>query len=227
MRSIAVSKMGAWSFIIGPVVALGFFLLVPGGLLVDSAPSTDPVASITALASNAALAKTARLMVALGLSISLYGLFALQAVIRDDGVGDALARYGVLFLMITAIGWIMAQGISMVLADTEYQSSPALQSMVPVYSASLGISLISTFAAALGYLTLSVGLATRGDFNRLACVVAALAAIVALGALIVRVSSAGDPDLAETAMTVVESCYFLWVLWNVIIGINILRNRPI
>ena len=48
--------------------------------------------------------------------------------------------------------------------------------MVPVYTAELGISLICTFTAALGYLTLSVGLAARGDFNRPACVVAALAA---------------------------------------------------
>ena len=55
--------------------------------------------------------------------------------------------------------------------------------------------------------------------------VAALAAIVALGALIVRVGSGSDLDLAETAMSVVRSCYFLWVLWNVIVGISILNNR--
>ena len=227
MRRIAVSKMGAWSFFTGPVVALVFFLLVPGGLLIDSAPSVDAVASISALASNAAWSKSALLLVTLGLCIALYGLFALQAVIRDDGFGDALARYGVLFLMITVIGWIFSQGISIMLADTEYQSDQALQSMAPVYTAELGISLICTFTAALGYLTLSVGLATSGDYNRPACVVAALAAIVALGALIVRVASGSDLELAETAMTVVRYCYFLWVLWNVIIGINILRNRPI
>ena len=225
MRRIAVSKLGAWSFFTGPVVALVFFLLVPGGMLIDSAPSVDAVASISALASNAAWSKSALLLVALGLCIALYGLFALQAVIRDDGFGDALARYGVLFLMITVIGWIFSQGISIVLADTEHQSDQALQSMVPVYTAELGISLICTFTAALGYLTLSVGLAARGDFNRPACVVAALAAIVALVALVVRVSSGGDPDLAESAMTVVRSCYFLWVLWNVIVGISILNNR--
>ena len=164
MRQIAVSKLGAWSFFTGPVVALVFFLLVPGGMLIDSAPSVDAVASISALASNAAWSKSALLLVALGLCIALYGLFALQAVIRDDGFGDALARYGVLFLMITVIGWIFSQGISIVLADTEYQSPQALQSMVPVYTAELGISLICTFTAALGYLTLSVG---AGDQRRL------------------------------------------------------------
>ena len=94
--------------------------------------------------------------------------------------------------------------------------------MVPVYEAGLGISLVSTFTAALGYLTLGVGLATRGDFNKIISVVVAIASIVALVGLIVRVGS--SPDLAETAMTIVRACYFFWVLWSIVIGMGLLKR---
>ena len=218
MSTITVSKLGAWSLILGSPLALVFFLLQPGGLLVDSAPSTDAVASITSLASNAALSKLTTLVISLGLVVGLYGLFVLRDGVRDEGAGDALARYGVLLLTITTIGWVMLQGTKLVLADTQLQS---VQAMVPVYEAGLGISLVSTFTAALGYLTLSIGLATRGDFNKTISWVAAIASIIALVGLIVRISS---PDVAETAMTIVRACYFFWVLWSIVIGSSLLKR---
>ncbi len=221
MSTITVSKLGAWSLSLGPVVALAFFLIQPGGLLVARAASTDAVASITSLASNAALSKITALLISLGLVVALYGLFALQEHVRGEGAGDALARYGILFLMVAMVGWILAQGMTLVLAGTQLQSSQALQAMVPVYAVLLGVRLISTFAAALGYLILGAGLLTGGNFNKPATWVLVISAIVALVGLIASISS---PDQADTMITITRACYFVWVLWSIIIGLDLLKK---
>ncbi len=54
MGTLSVNRLGALALIVGPVLAVVFFLLEPGALLVDRADSSDAIASITALASNAA-----------------------------------------------------------------------------------------------------------------------------------------------------------------------------
>ena len=68
MGSISVNKLGALSLIVGPVLALVFFLFQPGGLLIENAAPSSPVASITALASNVALTNITAMVIALGSS---------------------------------------------------------------------------------------------------------------------------------------------------------------
>ena len=77
--SAAMNRFGGWALVIGPLLALGFFLVEPGGLLIDPADSTDAVASITAKASNTALTHLTALIVPFGLALLLFGYIVLQA----------------------------------------------------------------------------------------------------------------------------------------------------
>ena len=93
MKAGSVNRFEAWALIVGPVLALLFFLLQPGGMLIDSVESTDSIGRVQALASNATMAHVAALMVPLGLIVMIYGLTGLNRLIvlvEDDMV--TLAR---------------------------------------------------------------------------------------------------------------------------------------
>ena len=48
MGTISVNRLAGLSLIFGPIIAFVFFLIEPGGLLIDSAKVSDAVGSITA-----------------------------------------------------------------------------------------------------------------------------------------------------------------------------------
>ena len=107
MGSISVNKLGALFLIVGPVLALVFFSLQPGSLLIESAEPSNPVASIRAFASNAALTNVTGLAVALGLVMTTVGLYVLQSGVRDGGTGDALSRAGLILIVFGNVGWVL------------------------------------------------------------------------------------------------------------------------
>ena len=104
MGSISVNKLGALSLIAGPVLAMAFFSLQPGSLLIESAEPSNPVESIRAFASNAALTNVTGLAVSLGLVMTTLGLYVLQSGVRDGGSGDALARAGLVRIVFGNVG---------------------------------------------------------------------------------------------------------------------------
>ena len=221
MGTISVNRLGALALIVGPVLAIIFFLIEPGGLLVDRADPTDAVASITALASNPALAHLSAFVVPLGLIVTLYGLYVLQSGVRDGGGGDALSRLGFGVLVIANFGWIVSLGLNHVIANTGISAPQALQAVAPVYSVESGIALTSSLAASLGFLVLSLGLYTRGDFNKNAALVVAVASIVALVSLIIGIS---DTGLLGGTLLIARICYIVWVLWMIMLGVSLLKT---
>ena len=73
MGAISANKLGGASLLLGPVLALVFFLLQPGGLLIDRVETSDAAGTITAYASNPALTRVTSMVIALGLVMTLYG----------------------------------------------------------------------------------------------------------------------------------------------------------
>ena len=74
MGTITVNRLAGLSLIIGPITAFVFFLLEPGGLLIDSAAASDAVGSITAKSANANLTNVTNIAIILGLTLILSGL---------------------------------------------------------------------------------------------------------------------------------------------------------
>ena len=78
MGTISVNRLAGLSLIFGPIIAFIFFLIEPGGLLIDSADVSDAVGSIKAKGANAALTNVTNIAIILGLALILSGLYALM-----------------------------------------------------------------------------------------------------------------------------------------------------
>ena len=161
------------------------------------------------------------MVIALGLITTVYGFYVLQSRVGTSGNGKALAQYGFL-LLIGNIGWILAQGLTFMLADA--QSQQAVAAATSVYLAQSGIILLSGLAIAMGYMLFSLALSTRDDFNKPAALIGALISVVALVCFIIGVSDNGQ---LSTMITIARYCYVVWVLWPIMLGLNlVMDNSP-
>ena len=84
MNSISLYRLGGLALIAGPVLWIVFFLLQPGGLLIDNADSSDAVASITSFASNSTLTIVTSMVIALGLLLIVFGFYAVQKIHQEQ-----------------------------------------------------------------------------------------------------------------------------------------------
>lgn len=222
MKIGSVNRFEAWALIVGPILALLFFLLQPGGMLIDSAVSTDPIGRIRALASNAGLAHGSGLLVPIGLLVMLYGLTGLNRliVLVEDDSASALSRFGILSATVGGFGWIISYGMIHILAETSIESADAVQAAVPVELASSGITFISSIAVSLGIMALSLGLSARDPvgFNKIAALVIFVVSAISVVALII-----GQSGPNEGMVTLARLCYFPWVLWSITLGTRFLK----
>ena len=126
MNAGSVNKLEALALIVGPVLALLFFVLEPGGMLIDTAASSDAAGKVTALASNASMAHVVALMVPFGLLLMLYGLAGINRAIVEDDNAAAVSRFGILSMTVGGFGWIISEGTTHILAETRIESEQAL-----------------------------------------------------------------------------------------------------
>ena len=162
------------------------------------------------------------MVIALGLITTVYGFYVLQSRVGTSGNWKALAQYGFLLLLVGNIGWILAQGLTFMLADA--QSQQAVAAATSVYLAQSGIILLSGLAIAMGYMLFSLALSTRDDFNKPAALIVALVSVVVLVCYIIGIS---DNSQLDTMITIARYCYVVWVLWPIMPGLNlVMDNSP-
>lgn len=155
---LRVHRLEAWGLIVGPILALTFFLLEPGALIFDPAEFGDADATVRAMASNAAIAQLSELMVPLGLILMLYGLSGINSSIMGDSMAPALSRLGILFMTVGVFGWILASGLALALAGTDLDSAREVEQAIAVYRVDAGIAILSSMAVASGFLAFNLGL---------------------------------------------------------------------
>jgi len=221
MRALSAQTIGGLSLIVGPALALVFFLLQPGGVLFNNALMDDASATIVALERFHTLANLTGIGIALGLILALYGQFALLRSLRSDPGDEALSQLGVLFLAVGAVGWVVMQGLNLEMADTRVEDAASFQSAAAVFRVEFGISLIAGLAVALGFLLFSLGLATRDGFNRLAAGIVAVVSVIALASQIVGISAAAQMD---SMVQITRLCYVFWSVWSISLGVGLLRR---
>ena len=220
MGTISVNRLAGLSLIFGPIVAFVFFLLEPGGLLIDSAQVTDAVGSISAKGANAALSKITNIGIILGLALILSGLYALMRNVTLQGNGKALVQMGFFMVFVGLTGWILASGIDLILADA--QTSDQIGGSVPVYY--VGSALVYAGGITLGFggFIFALGLSTRDDFNR---IVSLLAALVSLAIMVFFMMAVLSEDGRDAFIGLARGCYVLLVIWYGYLGVGMM-NRP-
>ena len=230
MRPMSLNRLGGIALIVGPVMAIVFFLLQPGGVLIDMASPLCAIAGeeitpeayeayeacITAYTVDTALLGVTAILVPLGLVLTVYGFYAVQNVTRDGGGGDALSRLGFQLIVAAAFGWVLIQG----LVPTYHAESAAILRTYAAYELEGDIALISDAAFSLGILTVSLALSTRDDFNRTAALVIAAVSVVALVSFIIPSSVSAQRD---TMIMIGRICYFPWAIWAFIVGVRLVK----
>ena len=220
MGTISVNRLAGLSLIFGPTIAFIFFLIEPGGLLIDSADVSDAVGSITAKSSNAALTNVTNIAIILGLTLILSGLYALMRNVTLQGNGKALVQMGYFMSFVGITGWILSGGIDFILADA--QSSEQIAGSVPVYYAGSALVYAGGIALGFGGFIFALGLSTRDDFNQ---IISLLASLVSLAVMVFFMIAVLNNDGRDTFIGLARSFYVLLVIWYGYLGIG-LMNRP-
>lgn len=216
MSTMSLERLGGLALIVGPVLAFVMFLLVPGGLLIDTALPSDPHAAVNALTDNRAMATVALPLVSLGLMIMAFGIYALQASVR--GEGDAMTRTGLAFILIGTVVWILAQTFALaVTVELEGMSGDLLS---PLIGARVATTLIGGMAISLGFLIFALGLS---EARALDTWVNRLVALLSLVSLASFYWAAASGDALDTGIAIARSLYVLWVAWLVYRGFRLMR----
>lgn len=221
MATRDLNKLEALGLIVGPVLALLFFLLEPGGLLIDPAEPGDAVAIVTAVATNQTMAHISGLAVPLSLLLMLYGLIGINRIIGEEKMSAALSRLGILSMTVGAIGWILTSGLNHVLAQTQIGVEEAFQQAITIYRADSGLTIISSIIVSAGFIAFSLGLAAiyPPGFLKIAAWVITAVSTVALAAFIM-----GHTGSNQDMVTVARACYLPWVIWLAMLGVRFLKG---
>ncbi len=220
MGTISVNRLAGLSLIFGPVIAFVFFLIEPGGLLIDSAQVSDAVGSITAKSANAALTNITNIGIIIGLALILSGLYALMRNVTLQGNGKALAQMGFFMILVGLTGWILTAGIDFILADAE--SSDQISGSVPVYYVGSALLYAGGIMHGFGGFIFALGLSTRDDFNR---IISLLAAVVGLAVMVFFVIAILINDGRDLFIGLARGLYVLLVIWYGYLGFGLMK-RP-
>ena len=220
MGTISVNRLAGLSLIFGPIIAFVFFLIEPGGLLIDSAEVSDAVGSITAKGANAALTNVTNIGIILGLTLIVSGLYALMRNVTLQGNGKALVQMGFFMVFVGLTGWIFAGGVDFILADA--QTSDQISGSVPVYYAGSALLYAGGIAVGFGGFIFALGLSTRDDFNR---IISLLAALVSLAVMVFFMVAILNNDGRDTFISLARSFYVLLVIWYGYLGLGLMK-RP-
>ena len=220
MGTISVNRLAGLSLIFGPIIAFVFFLVEPGGLLIDSVEVSDAVGTITAKGSNAALTNVTNIAIILSLALILSGLYALMRNVTLQGNGKALVQMGFFMILVGLTGWMLAGGMDFILADA--QTGDEISGSVPVYY--VGSALVYAGGIALGFggFIFALGLSTREDFNQ---VISLLAALISLAVMVFFMIAILNNDARDTFITLARSFYVLLVIWYGYLGVGLMK-RP-
>ena len=219
--SPAMNRFGGWALIIGPLLALGFFLLEPGGLLIDSADVTDSVESITARASNTELTHLTSFVVPFGLVLMLFGFIVLQAGAIREGGGIGAALLAVVFLGIGTVVWGVTQALNHPISEIDVASAQSMSVGLALNELQSATRLLGAIFAATGFLVLGLSPWMRGRSNVLAANGIVVVSIIALLSQVVAIFLV---DQRAEGLLVGRACYFLWVAWSVYLGVQLIKR---
>lgn len=219
--SAAMNRTGGWALIVGPLLALGFFLVEPGGLLIDRADSTDAVAGIAARASNTALTHLTALVVPFGLTLMLFGFIVLQAGAIREGGGIGAALLAVVFLGVGTIVWGITQGLNHPISEIDVASAQSLSVGLALNEVQSAGRVLGGLFAAAGFLVLSLSPWMRARSNTLAANGVVIVSLIALAGLIAGIFAV---DLRAEGIMISRACYFVWVAWSVYLGTQLIKG---
>ena len=212
MGNMSVNKLGGMCLIIGPVMALIFYLLQPGMIIAQANPA-DYKASMEAIQNQALLASLCALVIPLGLIMWLYGIRTLS----DSGETGAWGRFGVQFIFISVIGWV----VSVALWHSIAGAADAGADATAAYTVSAAVNNMANVIAPVGVLLLSLSLSSREGINK---ILSYIVAITALASAAIGIMTLLDPTMAEMSANIGGVSYVIWTIWFILGGLTLIKQ---
>ena len=219
MSSMSVERLGGLALIVGPVLAFVMFLLQPGGILIDTAAPSDPIAAINALSDNRGLANVTVTLVCVGLVIMLFGLYALQSTLRGSGAADAFSRAGLAFIAIGLLTWFIAQAIALAIAIG--LENETVNFLTPLVAARLALTIIGGVAVSLGFFIFALALPSTGSPSKFVNHAVAALSLFSLASFYWAATAGSDLD---QGLALARSLYVIWVVWLVYRGVRLMKE---
>lgn len=223
---IAQMKCGAIALIAAPVLALIFFGLEPGGLVIDNVDADNLAEEtrlkIEALSSNAFMAHLSAYVVPLSLAFALFGMWIVESDARGRGESSAIWRAGLMLLAVTIVGWVLSQSLTHQIANTGLDSGPDQATANALYAVDVGITQLFGVFAGLGFFCYCMGAAAAERANKWASWIAAALSVVSLAAMLVGTF---EPELFQPMRNIVWAIYIAWTAWLVHLGVRTLRSE--
>ena len=216
MGTISVHKLGGLSLVFGPILAVVSFLIRPGGGLIGGrVDPADPQAAIGVLIANANVAGFSFFLGPIALLVFLFGVRVLVESLKG-GNGEALARFGSLFLGFSVVAWLISSACALTIAGGN--AGPAAGA---VYAVGTGINISGGILASLAFLFISLAISTRDDFNKVfALAVVALSLVQA----VLAIMSGRDISMLQTTNLVAGFIYTVTVVWSVTLGLGLMKK---
>ncbi len=221
MGTISVNKLGGLSLIVGPVGALVFYFLQPGGALIDPGDPANAPQIIAAMVANAGLTQLTGVLIPIGLLVFLAGMLALQRQVSSSGNGDALARSGVLLMFVGVLTWISGFGIALAIAGSTLPAAQTTQVFAGLYAVNLGLGTSGGILASAGFLSMGLAISTRDDYSRPFALVASVAAAVGL---VVVIIGALDSTQLQMMNNITGIIYLIHSVWMITLGLKLMKQ---
>ena len=220
MGNMSVNKLGGLSLILGPIVSVISFLVRPGGGIIGgSVDPADSAASIGVLLQNSGSAGISFLLLSIGLIVMLFGLSVLVNNLKD-GEGLAVGRIGLLFILLATAGWVASLALTLTIAGGSIPAA-ATQSAGAVYAAGLGINILSSILAAVGFTFVVLGLLASGKYNKNFTL---LVLVLQLVTVVTSVMGGNDLSFLQTASMIAGGVYVVTVIYVANIGRSMLNE---
>ena len=220
MGNMSVNKLGGLSLILGPVVSIISFLVRPGGGIVGgNVDPADSAASIGVLLQNSGSAGISFLLLSIGLIVMLFGLSVLVNNLKD-GEGLAVGRIGLLFILLATAGWVASLALTLTIAGGSVPAV-ATQSGGAIYAAGLGINVLSSILAAVGFTFVVLGLLASGKYNKNFTL---LVLVLQLVTVVTSVMGGNDLSFLQTASMIAGGVYVVTVIYVANIGRSMLNE---
>ena len=220
MGNMSVNKLGGLSLILGPIVSVISFLVRPGGGIIGgSVDPADSAASIGVLLQHSGSAGISFLLLSIGLIVMLFGLSVLVNNLKD-GEGLAVGRIGLLFILLATAGWVASLALTLTIAGGSVPAV-ATQSVGAIYAAGLGINVLSSILAAIGFTFVILGLLASAKYNKN---VTLLVLVLQLVTLVTSVMAGNDLSFLQTASMIAGGVYVVTVIYLANIGRSMLNE---
>ena len=221
MGNCTVNKLGGLALIFGPLVSIVSFLLRPGGGIIGgNVDPADSAASIGVLLQNSGLAGISFLLLSIGLIIMFFGMSVLVNNLKD-GEGLALGRIGLVFALFGTVGWLIACSGTLTIAGGSIPAA-ATQAVGAVYAASLGVNVLASIIAAIGFTFIVFGVLAGGQTNKNFTLVVLVLQLVVL---VTSLMAGNDLSFLQTASMVGGGAYVVTVIWLANIGRSMMSQE--